>query len=269
MNIQFPAPLADALSALARKGIFPTAKSSAELRELGADFHRLNFASARTMHAGYLQQLQDGIARLGNLGGGGGEPGSSMSLADFRAMAKSYLRGIGYAAEPGEEDTIKDLASDERINLVAETNLSVVQGYGQKVAANRAVKTFPCQELVRAFSTGEQRDWKTRFVQAGGKLSKSGRMIARVDDPVWQNLGDGAGGYNDTLGNAWAPFAFRSGMRTRLVSRIEAVREGVIAEDEDVQPAPVKLAPRLESFVGKRFSPGIADALKKALSTIQ
>ena len=69
-------------------------------------------------------------------------------------------------------------------------------------------------------------------------------MMALVGSPVWQALGDGAGGYNDTLGNDFPPFAWRSGMQRRQVPRDECEAVGLIDPDED---APVPAEPDVES----------------------
>lgn len=56
----------------------------------------------------------------------------------------------------------------------------------------------------------------------------TGRMVALKSSDVWQALGDGAGGYTDTLGNSFPPFAFNSGMYRDNVSRHEAVDLGLM-----------------------------------------
>ena len=56
----------------------------------------------------------------------------------------------------------------------------------------------------------------------------TGRMVALKSSDVWQALGDGAGGYTDTLGNSFPPFAFNSGMYRDNVSRHEAVELGLM-----------------------------------------
>jgi hypothetical protein len=53
-------------------------------------------------------------------------------------------------------------------------------------------------------------------------------MVALKSSSVWQQLGDGAGGYEDALGNPFAPFAFDSGMDTDEVSRDDVGKLGLI-----------------------------------------
>ena len=53
-------------------------------------------------------------------------------------------------------------------------------------------------------------------------------MVALKTSPIWQALGDGAGGYRDTLGNPYPPFAYGSGLAWADVSRDEAIELGLI-----------------------------------------
>lgn len=272
MTPGLPKPLADALASLADRAIFPTAASSAEMRAFGADFHRANFASARTTDAGYLQRLHDMVTRLVNPRAAGGEPGTSLSIPDFVAEGRRYLAGIGYAAEPGKEDTIEDLASDARLRLVAETNAAVHRGFGAATFSNRpaVLDAFPALELYRLRFVERERDWDARWRAAVGEAgddaartvqAKTGRMVARKDSGVWQALGDGAGGYMDTLGNPFPPFAFKSGMRTRSVSRAEAIRLGVIEDGDQVEPRKLTLSGDLADRIPTGLAKELADVL--------
>jgi DNA-binding transcriptional regulator YdaS (Cro superfamily) len=66
-----------------------------------------------------------------------------------------------------------------------------------------------------------------------------GEMIALKSSPVWKALGNGAGGYRDTLGNPYPPFAFSSGLGWQDVSREKCVRLGLITDGEKVEaPTP-------------------------------
>jgi len=57
-------------------------------------------------------------------------------------------------------------------------------------------------------------------------------MVARKDSGIWQALGDGAGGFSDTLGNSYPPFAFGSGLGWDQLDRAESIRLGAIAPNE-------------------------------------
>jgi 8-oxo-dGTP pyrophosphatase MutT (NUDIX family) len=131
----------------------------------------------------------------------------------------------------------------------------VTQGAGNFVAQNfdqTRLDEFPALELhrvydrevPRGFKVGKggaiipdpDNDWPSRWEAAGGELV-DGRMVALKSDPIWQALGDGEGGYEDTLGNPFAPFAFNSGYDTDEVSREDAVALGLMNDEDEAKPA--------------------------------
>jgi 8-oxo-dGTP pyrophosphatase MutT (NUDIX family) len=131
----------------------------------------------------------------------------------------------------------------------------VTQGAGNFVAQNfdqTRLDEFPALELhrvydrevPRGFKVGKggailpdpDNDWPSRWEAAGGELV-DGRMVALKSDPIWQALGDGDGGYEDTLGNPFAPFAFNSGFDTDEVSREDAVALGLMDDEDEAKPA--------------------------------
>ena len=56
-------------------------------------------------------------------------------------------------------------------------------------------------------------------------------MVALKGSPIWAALGNGAGGYRDTLGNPFPPFAFGSGLAWADISRDEAIKLGLVPGD--------------------------------------
>lgn len=141
----------------------------------------------------------------------------------------------------------------------------VVQGGVQFVSQNwdqTRVDEFPALELHRVFERevprGSEKDpagptngwddddgrWPAACDEAedgdaANVFKDTGRMVALKDSDVWQALGDGAGGYEDTLGNPFAPFAFNSGMDSDEVSRDDAEELGLLDEGEEAKPAKV------------------------------
>jgi len=81
---------------------------------------------------------------------------------------------------------------------------------------------------------------------AGGSLSEGGRMVARMDDDVWDKLGDRSI-FADGLGNPYPPFAFNSGMGVKAVSRDEAMKLDVIDRDTQVEPDPLNFNQDLQT----------------------
>jgi hypothetical protein len=241
-------PFESAIQALARRGVLPTNLSSAELAQLGAAFHRQNFTSARTLLTDLLAAYKEKVASILN---------PQTELRDGRpvttgldpATARFEIKQLQGSDGSGG---LTDLGSDQRINLVLKTNTELAQGAGRFIQSNApgAVDAFPAQELVRYDQKEKPRDWPQRWriaaqvagdVDAARVLDSSGRMVALLSSEIWQQLGEGAGGYDDTLGNPYPPFAFNSGMWVEAVSRAEAVALGLMQEDDVAEPAALDL----------------------------
>lgn len=236
-----PMPFTAALDLLRGRKLLPNDLSSAQLRELGGEVLRNATTSAQVARADILNMIANVITDVVDSEKPG--IGGSLDPASARKAIGDFLAGIGYTPDAEKAGSLQDLSSYMRTKVIVDTNVAVARGYGQATEANTegALDAFPAQELFRFSNAAQPRGWAERWKAAGGRFYGGGRMIARVDDDVWQNLGDGAGGYDDTLGNPFAPFAFNSGMRTRLISRREAEQLGVIGKGEQVQPRELSL----------------------------
>jgi hypothetical protein len=243
-------PFESAVKTLSQRGVLPTALDSAGLRQLGGAFHRQNFTSALHALVNPLERLREAVGSVLNPTteqradrvtpqNPQGNVTVGMNPADARLAVKEALRKEGYEPKPDERGTIKDLSSDARINLQIKTNVELHQGAGFAVQSNdpAVLEAFPCWELYRLETKKTQRDWPGRWrvaarlsgdIDAARVLETSGRMVARKDSPIWQSLGDGDGGYEDTLGNPYPPFAFNSGMWTRNVAYDDAESLGLV-----------------------------------------
>ena len=80
------------------------------------------------------------------------------------------------------------------------------------------IQLSPDWELCRFDRPRFQRDWNARRKAAAeavgwkGVRRRTKKMIAQKDSPIWAALGSGAGGYDDTWGLPYPPFAIGSGM---------------------------------------------------------
>jgi hypothetical protein len=288
MTFRTPIKFLRAMGELARKKLVPTWLGSADLRGLDAAVRRQAIFSARMTQIRALQAVADGVKAM--LAGEG-------NLADAKLLLGDTLKALGYEAEkgfpgdkpdqvpPATRGTLTDLASERRKTLIIDTQY--------KMAANAAfVKAgtedeqrryqWPCYELVRIGRRRTPRgmarrkgglvpkpgdDWPSRFVAAGGELYDKGtRMIAAKGSDVWIKLGEGEGGYMDTLGNPYAPFAFSSGYGLREVARNECLLLGVISPDDTIAKVPVKLAETLKAQA-KGLDPALLKAFKRDLVT--
>ena len=262
-------PFAEAVAAHDARTVMPTELSSAELRELSAQLRLLSLFSARTTDEHLLEEYHDFIGSILNptteqrsdrvtLSNPQGNVTTGMNPAQARAAIKQYLAEKNYSAAPGEEGTVKDLASDGRIDLVIKTNVEMAQGARRFIQMNHpsVVEQFPAQELIRFESRKVPRDWPMRWklcaqvvgdVDAARVLDETGRMVALKSSSIWQALGDGEDGSTDTLGNPFPPFAFNSGMGVQSVDRAEAENLGLIAAGEKAQANPLNIS-KLFSF---------------------
>lgn len=182
--------------------------------------------------------------------------------ATVRASVADLLKRFENPASIAEE-----LKLDFKIKVAEE----VSRGAGRHVADNfdqDEVDEFPALELLRVYDrevprgeekNGEGNDWPSRWraaAQLSGDtdalriLEETGRMIALKASPIWQALGDGAGGFDDTLGNPYPPFAFNSGFDQDGVDRAECEELGLIK--------PGQAAPRAEIDLNDLFGMEVA-----------
>lgn len=228
---------------LAAKTPTPTALGSAAIRERWSQRLREQaLFSARMTLEGYLGRVQDVLVQIAE---------GRLDASAARLALRDKLAELGYAPEPGTEGTLKDARSRARLGLVLETN--------QKAAASMArlaesedpdfARLFPAFELI---STGWRRnhrtDWPQRWKAAGDAVGWQGasktKMVALKGSPIWQALGNGAGGFRDTLGNPYPPFAFGSSYAWVHVDRLEARALGLL-DEALANRAPLRRAARL------------------------
>lgn len=232
MLFDSPIPFADALAAHTVKALLPTELSSGELARIQPDILARAFFSARNAHAGSLQLMSDLVDNLltPHTEMRDGKPFTAgLDPASARLAAKQYFGSIGYAPDPEDEGTLKDLSSDARINLVLKQNVESAQGYGawKQDQDPDILDAFPAQELFRAEAREVPREWLMRWQEAGGRLY-DGRMIAPMNDPIWEDI--------SAFGDPYPPYDYNSGMWTRPIGRDEAVALGVVKDDTEIKP---------------------------------
>lgn len=296
---QAPA-VTEALKQWRSREIFPTEFTSAELRGFSRELMERSVVSACTTNAEYVQEIQNIVDAV--LSG-------EMNLATGRMHLMRKLAQLGYNVEkgfpqdmadvpPAEAGSIRDLSSETRIDLVIETNLRMAANYGRMVSGNSkyALYAYPAWQLVRIYvreiprgseeshSVGWQRRWEdaARAVAGEGVANYDAQastgqgaapLVALKTSPIWAALGDGAGGYTDTLRNPYPPFAFRSGMGWREVSRNEweRIAGGAAPEQRAMGAGGANERPQFSPGeeevreVFSRFSPDVQNAIRTAL----
>lgn len=239
--------------------------SSSEWADVPLALRERAMFSARTINAGYLQEIMDKVDRILNpetvqrpeSGFPAGRPVTEgLNLATARLELKQVLQALNY--DPGSKaGSLQDLSSDARLNLVLKQNVESAQGYGNFLQgqAPGALDVFPAQELFRAEDREEPRDWPTRWMQAGGEIFTGGRMIALKSDPIWAAI--------SAFGTPYPPFDYNSGMWVRDIDRGEAIALGLLEPGEAAQPAVESFNASLESSV-KNLAPELVESLKQS-----
>lgn len=229
-----PTPAAEILS----KSILPTWMDSTEIRaSIAAEIRQRSLFSAKMTSMGYLKTLQRVCAAYAD---------GTINAADARLRLLQTLEGLGF--DVSGQGGLRDPSSPRRLNLIIETQRKMAASVARLQAQTPdAREAYPAWRLERYGSRREPReDWPVRWYQAGQAVGWVGahrsQMVALKSSPIWQALGEGAGGFRDTLGNPYPPFAYGSGLEWTDVSAEESERLGLgryqLTEAERVSLAP-------------------------------
>lgn len=215
---------------IAVKELLPTSLGSEEIREqIARDILARSVFSARMESAHYLSRVRDVCLQM--LEG-------RMNQARAREILLSLLGQMGHS--PQDEGGIQNPASRRRLELILETQTLMASSAARINAETPdTLDMFPAYELTRLEGRAAPRaDWDLRWAAAGASCGFEGALqdqfIALKNSPIWAALGNGAGGYRDTLGNPFPPFAYGSGMGWLDVPRDECEALGLIAPDAPV-----------------------------------
>ncbi|MGN0886658.1 MAG: hypothetical protein ACI4RT_06635 [Candidatus Spyradenecus sp.] len=117
--------------------------------------------------------------------------------------------GVGFGAFPGAEEE--------------------ATGFGVAAEAVGMKSEAIAKELCQNDALGEG------ILEAVGwqGARKGRRMVALKSSPIWEALGNGAGGFRDTLGNPYPPFAYGSSYEWSELSRAEAQALGLLKAVEN------------------------------------
>lgn len=199
------------------KELLPTSLGSAEIRErIARDILRRSVFSARMTSARYLARIREVCAQMME---------GEISQSAARDILGGVLEQMGHS--PLDEGGIRNPASIARMNLIIDTQTQMAASVAQLEAqTDSVVAMWPAWRLTRVEGRGAPRqDWPERWTAAGASCGFEGalqdRFIALKSSPIWQALGDGEGGFRDTLGNPYPPFAYGSGMGWEDVTRDE------------------------------------------------
>ena len=202
-----------------QKALVGSGLDSSQWNQIQAGFRNRAFFSSRVAEVNILAAMRERVAKYAE---------GETDLSKIRMMIREDLRKANYAPEPGQENTIHDLFSQARLDVIIKTNVAQARGYMQYAEGMSpgAFAAFPAQEFTRiAHRRNQRQDWPQRWAKAGGKVY-GGKMIALKDDPVWERL--------SVFGNPFPPFDWGSGMGVLDVDRKTAIRLGLVS-DEDLR----------------------------------
>ena len=207
----------------------PTHLGSATIRaRVAQQIREQAFFSAQMTLGGYLKDLQRLLAAYAD---------GQMDASQVRIRARAKLDELGFStAATG----LQDPRSPARLNLILKTNEQMAAGMAQRDlgADPLLAKAFPAWELVSGgFRKVHRTDWPRRWQAAGDAVAwrgalKGKRMVALKTSPIWAALGQGAGGFKDTLGNPYPPFAFGSSYEWSELSILEAQDLGLVPKPD-------------------------------------
>ena len=242
--------MSDAWNLLDAKLSVPSDMRTAEFSLLPRDLRERIFYMAAVSRGEILEGFRSEVGAIAS---------GARGLEESRKLLEQMLTDQSYQPLPGQEGTIKDLASMRRIQTSLRTNVQLLQGWGQKTRGLAAQSAVPAWELVRFEGRKAPRDWKERFERAGGEILH-GRMVALKMDPVWDELGNQD---DDSLGTDYPPFAYGSGMGWLGVTHQAAIALGLI----DAAWTPPKPKPVSSPNESLETTPQIATrAIRDALS---
>ena len=207
----------------------PTALDTAGIRSQWSQRLREQaLFSARMTLQGYLDRVQAVLKQVAD---------GTLDASAARLALTDTLAQLGYAPEPGTAGTLRDARTLARLNLVLKTNRQTAASLAQLAESEdpQVAALFPAWELASGgYRKHHRTDWPQRWKAAGERVAWRGahrtKMVALKSSPIWQALGDGAGGFRDTLGNPYPPFAFGSSYEWVPVDRLEARELGLLDE---------------------------------------
>jgi len=216
--------LSDAAKAVMRKRNVPSELVSEDWNAVDGWLRERAFFMSGVMDAQILQAFR----REAELMAAGKSSGSeSMN----RLML--FLERVGYKPAPGDEGTIKDLSSWQRMSVSLDTNVAMARGYGMWARAQKSLRAFPAWEFIRiAERKHPRKNWDERWEKAhaltasipGALLSP---QIALINHPIWKAL--------SAFGNAYPPYDWNSGKGVRIVSRKRSKELGLL-DDPRTRP---------------------------------
>lgn len=243
MNPEYVEPWLRVAWQIYRKEPVPSGATAEQLARIGIDTQDQAFFASNVESMRFLQRAQnllfDYLARsTEEIEKPDGTKVRALTVASrghFTALMRDFMVKEGMATEeefPGvNHQSLADIRSQARLELIFDTQVQLAYSGAQQVAGTmpEALEAYPAWELVRLEDRKEPRHWPTRWRQVGGEFfpgtneaypDAPGRFVALKSDPIWQALGSKEN-FKDALDTDRPPFAWRSGMGWKQISRDE------------------------------------------------
>lgn len=231
------------------KELLPTGLGSGEIRgKIAADILRRSVFSARMASASYLAKIREVCTELS---------AGRINAAKAREVLLNALAQMGH--DTTDDGKLSNPVSERRLNLILETQRQMAASVARlNLETDDTLDMYPAWELTRADKPAKPRDdWTARWNAAGESVGWKGArkgayygsgvgisFVALKSSPIWTALGNGAGGFRDTLGNPFPPFAYGSYMDWVDVDRETCERLGLLSPDETASaPSAPSLSP--------------------------
>ena len=237
------------------KDLLPTSLGSEEIRRtFAADVLRRSVFSARMAVASYLAKIREVCADVA---------AGTLDQASARARLLAVLEQMGHSQQdPGG---ILNPASQRRLDLIIDTQRQMAASVAQlSEETDATIEMTPAWRLARLGNPRAPRmDWPLRWQAAGDSCNWEGAckddFVALKGSPIWQALGDGAGGFTDTLSNPYPPFAYSSTMAWLPVDRDECAALGLDPDGGRAEKASLSPSEREIVDAAKRFGFNFGD----------
>jgi hypothetical protein len=266
-----PAKFREAIAKLGKKKRIAKKLSSKQWSQVPTQLRERAFFSANVESAKFLEKAQN---TLNDYMTGAREyvinPEGKKVLALKRSSRADFLyemrklakeSGMGDLLPPGTDresrDVItkmKDIQSDARLKLIFDTQTSQAQAYGYYKQGQdpTILDEYPAQRFIRA---------EGRRVPRSLHRKNTNKVRRKDDQAFWLRMNSQAlGGF----GVPYGPWGFNSGMDVEDVNRDEAVKLGLIKEDEFIELPEEKFNDTLKASTEK-MSPDIQKKLKKQI----
>ena len=226
------------------KQVLPTGLKSDAIRQFWSEkLREQSLFSARTTSRTYLEKVKELLVNYQTALGEtqSGEP-ITQGLQRTRMLMLEKLNELGLVDRDAEGNVVEgkmtNLGSVMRLNLIIKTNTELANSMRMKARSEDPLMQimYPYYELVRNESRKNPRNWYDRWIDCAnavgwkGVVQGTSRMIAKIDSPIWSQLGHG---YTDSLGTDMPPFAFGSGMGWERVTAKEIKDLGLSVGGEE------------------------------------